>query len=72
MKNKRPRINRPLPSQTDDITSPDNDADKTGTDVSSDSTEERNDTHRFDKPKREVHPDRTGIDVNSDKTKRSN
>jgi hypothetical protein len=51
-------------------TSPDCDADKTGTDKSSDSTKKRNETNKFDKPKREVNPDRTGIDVNSDKTKK--
>jgi hypothetical protein len=51
-------------------TRPDNDADKTGTDKSSDSTKKRNEANKFDKPKREANPDRTGIDTKSDKTKK--
>ncbi len=50
--------------------SPDCDADKTGTDKSSDSTKKRNEVNKFDKPKREANPDRTGIDIKSDRTKK--
>ena len=58
-----------------DCSSKDNDADKTGTDKNSDSTQIikiDKDTAggKFDKPKRETDPDRTGIDTESDKTKK--
>jgi len=57
------------PANNADHTSRDSDADKTGTDISSDSTEIRKEANEFDKPKREIDPDRTGIDIDSDKTK---
>ena len=51
------------------------DADKSGTDTNSDTTnpngaEKSKGTNKFDKPKREPNPDRTGIDIKSDKTKK--
>jgi hypothetical protein len=53
--------------------SPDEDADKTGTDVDSDKTQtghnKGHDKNKFDKPKRERNPDTTGIDIQPDKTK---
>lgn len=54
-----------------DNTGPDEDADKSGSDVNSDPTK-RDGENKFDKPKREVNPDRTDIDTESDKTKREN
>ena len=60
-----------------DNTSLDNDADKSGTDTNSDTTnpkgaEKGKSSNKFDKPKREPSPDRTGIDIKSDKTKKEN
>ncbi len=71
------KIVPPIPSVTNDKTSPDCDSDKTGTDVNSDQTQigecdEDQNKNKFDKPKREKDPDRTGIDTNSDKTKKEN
>ncbi len=56
--------------QTADHTSPDKNADKTGTDANSDSTEKRNKAAKFDKPTRETDPDTTGVDIDADKTKK--
>jgi hypothetical protein len=53
-----------------DFTSPDKDADKTGSDSNSDCTEKTGGLNKYDKPKREADPDTTGIDINSDKTKK--
>ncbi len=60
-----------------DKTSPDESADKSGTDTNSDKTriidpEKERRSNRYDKPKREIDPDSTGIDINSDKTKKEN
>jgi len=60
-----------------DNTLPDNDADKTGTDMGADKTQpggakKGKGASKFDKPKREPNPDRTGIDIHSDKTKKEN
>jgi hypothetical protein len=52
--------------------SKDDDADKTGTDKSSDHTVKRKGANKFDKPQREVNPDKTGIDTDSDKTIKKN
>lgn len=47
------------------------DADKTGTDVNADKTQNKEEnTGRFDKPGREKNPDSTGIDTDADKTKK--
>lgn len=50
----------------------DADADKTGTDINSDSVAKRKDENKFDKPAREQNPDSTGIDIDADKTEREN
>lgn len=50
----------------------DDDADKTGTDKSSDHTVKRKGNNKFDKPQRETNPDKTGIDVDADKTIKKN
>ena len=63
--------NKIITSYTPDKTEGDNDADKSGTDTSSDNTEIRKGANKFDKPRREVDPDRTGLDINSDKTKKN-
>lgn len=55
---------------TPDSTSPDNDADKSGTDRDSDKTHKAPGKNKFDKPGKEVDPDKTGIDTESDKTKK--
>ena len=62
-------------SGRNDHTSKDVDADKTGSDRNSDSTDpssigQRKRTNRYDKPNREVNPDSTGIDTDADKTKK--
>jgi hypothetical protein len=59
-----------ITAYTADHTSPDADADKTGTDANSDCTSHPKGINKFDKPKREMDPDTTGIDVDSDKTKK--
>lgn len=72
---KKGEIKLPLITKSSDCSSKDNDADKTGTDKDSDSTDIVNtesEASKFDKPKRERNPDRTGIDTNADKTKKEN
>jgi hypothetical protein len=66
-----------LPICNADNTGLDNDADKSGTDINSDTTnpngaKKSKGVNKFDKPKREPNPDRTGIDIKSDKTKKEN